>query len=155
MAARGLVLTAFSNLEYYAQVRREVLSIEEAYNPLSLIVNSLHSGVSTKILQAGVKEKQQLWLMLNSLLKLLENKPVKVSLNRSNIHILKYLEIKLGKLPDSSSSMTVEDLALYVSQLLQLLSFQYHKWQSQVALVMSRFEVENGVSPVNLLNKSH
>lgn len=155
VTARGLVLTAFSNLEYYAQVRKEVLSIEEAYNPLSLIVNSLHNGVSTKILQAGVKEKQQLWLMLSALMKRLENKPVKVSLNRSNIHILEYLEIKLGKLPHSSSSMTVEDLALYVSQLLQLLSFQYHKWQSQVALVMSRFEVENGVSPVNLLNKPH
>jgi Zn-dependent protease with chaperone function len=155
VAARSMVLTAFSNLEYYAQVRREVLSIEEAYNPLSLIVNSLHNGVSTKILQAGVKEKQQLWLKLKLLIKQLEDKPVKVSLNRSNIHIIVYLEIKLGKLPDSSSTMTVEDLAMYVSQLLQLLSFQYHKWQSQVALVMSRFEVENGVSPVNLLNKTH
>jgi Zn-dependent protease with chaperone function len=155
VASRGMVLPAFSNLEYYAQVRREILSIEEAYNPLSLIVNSLHNGVSTKILQAGVKEKQELWLKLKSLAVKLENMPVKVSLNRRNIHIIAYLDAKLGKLPDSSYGMTVEDLALYTCQLLQLMSFQYHKWQSQVALVMSRFEIENGVSPVNLLNKTH
>ena len=152
MAARSEALGAFSNLEFYAQVRREVSSINEAYNPLSLIVNSLHNGVSTKILQAGVKEKQQVWRILQELIASLKEKPVKVSLNRRRIHILEYFEVKLGPLPDDSKEITIQELADYVSQLLQLLSFQYHKWQSQVALVMTRFETQNDISPVNLLN---
>jgi hypothetical protein len=150
-AQRKEVLTAFSNLEYYAQVRRELSSIDEVYNPLSLIVNSLHNGVSTKILQAGVKEKQQVWLMLKNLMEQLLVRPVKVTLNRQNIHMVEYLNIKLGALPQDSKGMTVQEVAEYVSQLLQLLSFQYHKWQSQVALVMTRFEAANDVAPVNLL----
>ena len=152
MAARSEALGAFSNLEFYAQVRREVSSINEAYNPLSLIVNSLHNGVSTKILQAGVKEKQQVWRILQELIASLKEKPVKVSLNRRRIHILEYFEVKLGPLPNDSKEITIQELADYVSQLLQLLSFQYHKWQSQVALVMTRFETQNDISPVNLLN---
>jgi Zn-dependent protease with chaperone function len=151
VAPRKEVFTAFSNLEYYAQVRREVSSIEELYNPLSLIVNSLHNGVSTKILQAGVKEKQQVWSVLCNLREQLMDKPVKVTLNRQNIHIVEYLNIKLGELPEDSRDMTVQEVAEYVSQLLQLLSFQYHKWQSQVALVMTQFEAVNDVAPVNLL----
>ena len=152
ISARGQVLTAFSNLEYYSQVRREVSAIEEAYNPLSLIVNGLHNGVSTRILQAGVTEKQQVWRLLHMLRDRLRGKPVKVSLNRRYIHILEYFDIKLGELPSESQDMTVEEVAEYVSKLLQLLSFQYHKWQSQVALVMSQFETKNGVAPVNLLH---
>ncbi len=151
MSARSEVLGAFSNLEFYAQVRKEVSSIGEAYNPLSLIVNSLHNGVSTKILQAGVAEKQQVWLILQELRKRLKGKPVKVSLNRKRIHILEYFDIKLGVLPEDSKDITIQELAEYVSLLLQLLSFQYHKWQSQVALVMTKFENQNEISPVNLL----
>ena len=152
MAARAEVLTAFSNLEFYAQVRRLVGAISEAYHPLSLIVNGLHNGVSTKILQAGVSEKQQVWRVLQELRKQLKDKPVNVVLNRRKIHLLKYFDIKLGDLPQDSTDMTIEEVAEYVSQLLQLLSFQYHKWQSQVALVMSRFEKQNEISPINLLN---
>lgn len=151
VAARGKVLTAFSNLEYYAQVRREVSALEEAYNPLSLIVNSLNNGVSTRILQAGVSEKQQVWRLLQILRDRIVDKPVKVTLNRRSIHLLEYFDFKLGTLPDDSKEMTVEEVADYVSQLLSLLSFQYHKWQSQVALVLSQFESKNGIAPVNLL----
>lgn len=151
MAARSEVFSSFSNLEMYSQVRKEVSSIEEAFDPLNLIVNSLHNGVSTRILQAGVAEKQQVWGLLQQLRSKLKELPIKVSHNRRKIHLLSYFDVKLGSLAPNSTDLTIEEVAEYVSQLLLLLSFQYAKWQSQVALVMTRFETENNVTQINVL----
>jgi len=64
---------------------------------------------------------------------------------------LAYLDFKLGELPSSSNEICIEDMASYVDELLQLLQFQYLKWQAQLAVIMSRFEQDNGITQVNLL----
>jgi hypothetical protein len=151
MASRGQISLAFHNLELYSQVRRQVMAMEEAYLPLNLIVNGLHHGVSTKILQAAVSEKQQLWSIIEILFAELKNRPLQVVLHGKKVHILHYLSFKLGSLPEDSNLMTVEEVSSYASELLGLLSFQYHKWQSQVAVVLTRFEQDNDITPVNLL----
>jgi len=151
MASRAQINLAFHNLELYSQVRREVAAMEEACKPLYLIVNGLQHGVSTKILQAAVTEKQQLWSLMGILTKELESRPIKVVLHNKKVHILSYLNFKLGAMPESSNQMAVEEMANYVSELMGLLSFQYHKWQAQIAMVLSRFEQTNEITPINLL----
>ena len=108
--------------------------------------------LQTKILQAAVTEKQHLWTLLQVLIKELKARPVKVILHNKKVHIINYLNFKLGSIPETSDQMTVEELASYVSDLMSLLSFQYHKWQSQIAVVLSKFESNNEITPINLLN---
>lgn len=151
MASRGQMNLAFHNLELYSQVRREIAAMDEACKPLNLIVNGLQHGVSTKILQAAVTEKQQLWALLQMLIKELKARPLKVMLHNKKVHILTYLNFKLGNIPEDSHQLTVEEMAGYTSELMALLAFQYHKWQSQIALVLSKFEQDNEVTPINLL----
>jgi len=85
------------------------------------------------------------------LTKELESRPIKVVLHNKKVHILSYLNFKLGAMPESSNQMAVEEMANYVSELMGLLSFQYHKWQAQIAMVLSRFEQTNEITPINLL----
>ena len=108
-------------------------------------MNGLHNRVSTKILQAGVSEKQLLWQRLRQLRKALKSRPIQVNLHRNNIHVLAYLDFKLGPLPSDSNQMTVEDMSDYGHKMLTLLEFQYQKWQSQVAVALTRFEKEHQV----------
>ncbi len=151
MKARSDVSTAFHNLEFYSQVRREVAAVKEAFKPLNLLVNGMGTGVNTRILQAGANEKQLLWAVVHSLREALKERPIQVGLSRKKVHLLAYLDFKLGELPSSSNEICIEDMASYVDELQQLLQFQYLKWQAQLALIMSRFEQENGITQVNLL----
>jgi hypothetical protein len=145
MNVRVNISTSFHNLELYCQVRVEIENLTEASQSLGLIVNGLHNRVSTKILQAGVNEKQLLWWRLRQLRKALKSRPIQVNLHRNNIHVLAYLDFKLGPLPSSSNEMTVEDMSDYGHKMLALLEFQYQKWQSQVAVALTRFEKEHQV----------
>jgi len=142
----------FHNLELYAQVRAKVASLEEAYLPLNLIVNGLQYGVTTKILQAGVAEKQIIWQLIMDVRSLLKVRPIQVQLNRKRVHLLSYLDFKLGALPEQSSDMTIQDVAEYTHELISLLRFQYHKWQDQLSVVLTQFEHRNDITPVNLVN---
>jgi len=151
MKARSDVSTAFHNLEFYSQVRREVAAVKETFKPLNLLVNGMGTGVSTRILQAGANEKQLLWSVVHNLRGALKERPIQVGLSRKKVHLLAYLDFKLGELPGSSNETCIEDMATYVDELLQLLQFQYLKWQAQLAVIMSRFEQENGIAQVNLL----
>ena len=145
MNVRVNISTSFHNLELYCQVRSEIENLTEASQSLGFIVNGLHNRVSTKILQAGVNEKQLLWLRLMQLRKALKSRPIQVNLHRNNIHVLAYLDFKLGPLPSNSNEMTVEDMSDYGHKMLALLEFQYQKWQSQVAVALTRFEKEHQV----------
>lgn len=149
--SRNQIDWAFHNLELYSQTRRIIAKLEEAYLPLNFIVNGLQDGVTTRILQAGVVEKQYIWTCIGSLRKELKSRPIKVQLNNRRVHILTYLDFKLGVLPKASSAMTLEEIAEYANELIQLLRFQYHKWQDQVAAIMARFEHQNEVTPINLM----
>lgn len=151
ITARAKVTAAFHNLELYCQVRREVASIEESYLPLSIIVNGLVHGASTRILQAGVSEKQQFWRLMQGLRKALESRPITVLLHGKRVHLLRYLDFKLGVLPADSKQMTVEEVARYADDLIALLQFQYRKWQAQLSSVLTKFEHVNDIEPVNLL----
>jgi len=151
MKARSDVSTAFHNLEFYSQVRREVAAVKEVFKPLNLLVNGMDTGVNTRILQAGANEKQLLWAVVGSLRVALKERPIQVGLSRKKVHLLAYLDFKLGELPSSSNEICIEDMASYVDELLQLLQFQYLKWQAQLAVIMSRFEQDNGITQVNLL----
>lgn len=151
IVSRNEASLAFHNLELYSQVRREIAALYEAHLPLAVIVNGLKHGVSTKILQAGVSEKQVLWRLIHRLREELKGRPIGIVLHRKKVHLLAYLDFKLGELPDSSSEMTIEEMASYLSDLLSLLSFQYHKWQAQVAKVLAKFERENDIAQINLL----
>ncbi len=145
---------SFHNLELFCQVRREFFALEEAFLPLNLIVNGLRFGVNTKILQAGVAEKQLLWRLLHVLRKELKARPIEVSIQRKKVHFVAYLDYKLGSLPEHSKEMTIEEMATYVSELLGLMTYQYHKWMAMLSLVMTRFEQDNDISPVNLINRA-
>lgn len=149
--ARSQIDWSFHNLELYAQTRRTIAKLEESYLPLNFIVNGLQAGVTTKILQAGVVEKQYTWTCIGALRQEFKVRPIKVQLNNRRVHILSYLDFKLGALPKSSADMTLEEMAEYANELIQLLRFQYHKWQDQVATVMTRFEHQNEVAPINLM----
>lgn len=151
MAARAKVSAAFHNLELYCQVRREVASIEESYLPLNIIVNGLVHGASPRILQAGVSEKQQFWRLMQGLRNALQQRPLIVVLHGKRVHLLKYLDFKLGELPERSELMTVEEVAHYAHDLIALLQFQYRKWQAQLSSVLTKFEHANDIEPVNLL----
>jgi Zn-dependent protease with chaperone function len=151
MKARSEVSSAFHNLELYGQVRSCVASLHEAFAPLNLIVNGMANSVSGRVLQAGANEKQVVWAAVQELRQALKERPIQVGLSRKKISLLAYLDVKLGELPSDSKAMCVEDMATYVDELLQLLTFQYHKWQSHLAMVMGRFEKENAITPVNLL----
>jgi|GEM_PF-1545750 len=145
MNVRNNISTSFHNLELYCQVRAEIEDVFEASQSLGFIVSGLHNRVSTKILQAGVNEKQLLWRRLKLLRKALKSRPIQVNLHRNNIHVVAYLDFKLGLLPADSREMTVEDMSDYGHKTLALLQFQYQKWQSQVAVALTRFEKENQV----------
>lgn len=145
MKVRNNISTSFHNLELYCQVRSEIEDLFEASQSLGFIVNGLHNRVSTKILQAGVNEKQLLWKRLVLLRRALKSRPIQVNLHRNNIHVVAYLDFKLGLLPKNSKSMTVEDMSDYGHKMIALLEFQYQKWQSQVAVSLTRFEKENQV----------
>ena len=151
MTARAKVSAAFHNLELYCQVRREVASIEESYLPLSIIVNGLTHGASTRILQAGVSEKQQFWRLMQGLRSALKQRPIIVVLHGKRVHLLEYLDFKLGELPAQSEQMTVQEVAQYAHDLIGLLQFQYRKWQAQLSSVLTKFEHANDIEPVNLL----
>ncbi|EAT13561.1 M48 family metalloprotease [Bermanella marisrubri] len=149
--SRAQIDWSFHSLELYSQMRRSVANLEEAYLPLNFIVNGLQDGVTTRILQAGVVEKQYLWTCIRNVRKEFKVRPIKVQLNNRRVHILGYLDFKLGALPTASSDMTLEEMAEYASELIQLLRFQYHKWQDQIAAIMARFEHQNDVAPINLM----
>ncbi|MEY8239857.1 MAG: M48 family metallopeptidase [Cycloclasticus sp.] len=151
MKARGEVSTAFHNLELYSQVRREVAALKEACKPLNLLVNGMNSGASTRVLQAGANEKQRLWAEVSRLRGALRERPIQVRLSRKEVHVLTYLDFKLGELASSSDEVCIEAMATYVDELLQLLQFQYLKWQAQLAVIMHRFEQDNDITQVNLL----
>lgn len=137
---RNTINSSFHNLELYCQVRKQVASLKEAYLSLGFIVSGLHNGVSVRILRAGVEEKRLCWTRLQDLHRALKSRPIQVSLHKNSIHVLAYLEFKLGDLPGDSGNMTVEEVSDYIQNTLALLDFQYQKWLSQVAVVMTRFE---------------
>ena len=145
MSVRNNISMSFHNLELYCQVRNEVENLFEASQSLGFIVNGLHNRVSTKILQAGVSEKKLLWQRLVLLRKALKSRPIQVNLHRNNIHVVAYLDFKLGPVPSDSKAVTVEEMSDYGHKMLALLGFQYQKWQSQVAVALTRFEKENQV----------
>ena len=149
---RSEVATAFQNLELYGQLRVRVVQLREAFAPLNLIVNGLVHGVNARALQAGASEKQNVWKLVEGLREGMQERPIYVGLSRKKLHLVAYLDVKLGMIPSDSADMTIEDMASYTDELLQLLQFQYHKWQAQLALVMTRFEQANRVEPINLLH---
>jgi len=150
---RSKVNQAFHNLELYCQVRAQLHQLELASRPLKLLVNGLHAGASTRILQAGVNEKQLTWQLLQKLRVDLKSRPIRVAVHGKPVHILTYLDYKLGELPEVSSEMSITSMADYLDQMLQLLEFQYQKWQGQLAYVFSDFERKNGIAQVNLLRR--
>ncbi len=152
MKARSEVSISFHNLELYSQVRRQMAQLKESFKPLNLIVNGMERGANARVLQAGANEKQVVWAALQSLRTSLKARPIQVGLSRKKVHLLAYLDFKLGKLPEQSKDMCIEDVATYVDELLHLMYFQYQKWQAQLAMVMSRFEQENDITQVNLLH---
>ncbi|MGB3668288.1 MAG: M48 family metallopeptidase [Bermanella sp.] len=147
------VTRAFHNLELYCQVRKTVEDLRLALQPLNLIVNGLHNGASTRVLQAGANEKQLTWVMLQTLKRELSERPIHVAIHGKLVHVIKYLDYKLGDLPERSSQMSIMAMAEYLDQLLQLLDFQYYKWQGQLAVVFNDFEYKNGITQVNLLKR--
>ncbi len=149
--SRSKVSGAFHNLELYCQLRRKVEALKESSMPLNLIVNGLSDQVNARTLQAGVSEKQRVWGVLQVLRDSLKALPIEVGLSGKRVHFLLYLDHKLGDLPEHSKDMCIEDVASYVDEFLHLLSFQYLKWQAQLAMVLSRFENENEITQVNLL----
>ncbi len=151
--ARSAVMQPFHNLELYCQVRELIARLVLENKPLKLIASGLHNGASTRILQAGANEKQICWETIRQLREQLSSRPIRVAVHGKPVHILKYLDYKLGAFPERSSMVSIMTMMEYVEQLLQLLDFQYHKWQGQVALVCSQFEHRNGIAQVNLLNR--
>lgn len=145
MKVRNNISMSFHNLELYCQVRSEIEDLFEASQSLGFIVSGLHNRVSTKILQAGVNEKKLLWQRLVLLRNALKSRPIQVNLHRNNIHVVAYLDFKLGPIPNDSKAVTVEEMSDYGHKMLALLGFQYQKWQSQVAVALTRFEKENQV----------
>ncbi|OUS39354.1 hypothetical protein A9R00_09790 [Oleispira antarctica] len=150
--SRAEVTTAFQNLELFAQLRVQVVQLHEAFAPLNIIVNGLVQGVNAKALQAGAVEKQNVWTLVEELKRGMQERPIFVGLSRKKLHLVSYLDVKLGVMPNESVDMTIEDMASYTDELLRLLQFQYHKWQAQLALVMTRFEQSNKIEPINLLH---
>jgi len=151
--ARSSVIQSFHNLELYCQVRHLISRLVLESKPLKLIASGLHNGASTRILQAGANEKQVCWETIRQLREQLTSRPIRVVVHGKPVHILKYLDYKLGAYPERSSQVSIMMMTEYVEQLLQLLDFQYHKWQGQLALVCSQFEHQNGITQVNLLNR--
>ena len=151
--SRSKVVQAFHNLELYCQVRHLIAQLELAKKPLLLIVNGLHNGASTRVLQAGANEKQLAWELLHKLRVELEARPIQVSIHGKPAQLMKYLDYKLGRLPERSTQMSIMAMAEYVEQFTQLLDFQCHKWQGQLAVMFTQFEYNNGIAQVNLLNR--
>lgn len=152
-ASRAKVMQAFHNLELFCQVRKTVEILRLSYQPLALIVGGLHNGASTRVLQAGANEKQLTWDILQALRAELKTRPIRVGIHGKMVHIMTYLDYKLGALPERSSQMSISAMAEYLDQLLQLLDFQCHKWQGQLAVMFNEFEYNNGITQVNLLNR--
>ena len=142
---------AFQNLELYGQLRGILLELKEAFSLLNLIVHGLAQGVKARALQAGATEKQVCWDLIAKLRTDMQERPIYVGLSRKKVHLVTYLDVKLGQIPVESSDMTIEDMAIYTDELLKLLSFQYHKWLGQLAVVMTRYEKTNRIEPINLL----
>jgi Zn-dependent protease with chaperone function len=151
--SRAKVSQAFHNLELYCQVRHLIAKLKLHNKPLVLIANGLHSGASTRILQAGVKEKQLVWDALQTLRNGLAIRPIKVSIHGKSAQIIKYIDYKLGELPERSTQMSIMATAQYLEQFIELLDFQCHKWQGQLAVMFTQFEHDNGIAQVNLLNR--
>ena len=151
--SRSKVVQAFHNLELYCQVRHTVAELKLTKKPLLLIVNGLHNGASTRVLQAGANEKQRAWEILHKLRVELKARPIQVSIHGRPAQLIKYLDYKLGNLPERSTQMSIMALAEYVEQFTQLLDFQCHKWQGQLAVMFTQFEYNNGIAQVNLLNR--
>lgn len=151
--SRDSVTRAFHNLELYCQVRHTVEALRLGLRPLNLIVNGLHNGASTRVLQAGANEKQLTWDILQTLRRDLKDRPIRVSIHGKMVHLMGYLDYKLGELPERSSQMSIMAMAEYLDQLLQLLDFQYYKWQGQLAVIFNDFEYKNGITQVNLLKR--
>lgn len=145
--------TSFLNLELYCQLRRQIDDLILAAKPLKLIVNGLTAGASARILQAAVTEKRYAWTLIHNLRTELKERPIKVSLHGKPVHILTYLDYKLGDLPENSESLSIMAMAEYLHQLLELLDFQYTKWQGQMASVLLKFERDNDITQVNLLHR--
>ncbi|MFY0641375.1 MAG: M48 family metallopeptidase [Bermanella sp.] len=151
--SRSKVVQAFHNLELYCQVRHLVAQLNLTKKPLLLIVNGLHNGASTRVLQAGANEKQLAWELIQQLRVELETRPIQVSIHGKPAQLIKYLDYKLGNLPERSTQMSIMAMAEYVEQFTQLLDFQCHKWQGQLAVMFTQFEYNNGIAQVNLLNR--
>lgn len=151
--SRLKLMQAFQNLELYCQVRHDVAQLQLANKPLAVLVNGLTHGATMRILQAGVTEKRLVWNVLQALRSDLANRPIKVMLHGKPVHIIRYLDYKLGCLPEYSEHMSIISMADYAHEFLQLLDFQYHKWQSQLAVVFNHFERNHGIAQVNLLNR--
>ena len=142
---------AFQNLESYGQLRVSLAQLKEAFSPLNLIVHGLTHGVKARALQAGAVEKQSCWDLLGELRVNMQARSIYVGLSRKKVHLVTYLDVKLGQIPVESSDMTIEDMAIYTDEFLKLLNFQYHKWLGQLAVVMTRYEKSNRIEPINLL----
>ncbi|MFT5594387.1 MAG: Zn-dependent protease with chaperone function [Oceanicoccus sp.] len=151
--SRSKVVHSFLNLELYCQVRHLVAQLKLSNRPLTLIVNGLHNGASTRVLQAGANEKQRVWDILHTLRQELQQRPIQVSIHSKPAHIMTYLDYKLSKLPERSTQMSIMAMAEYLDQFIQLLDFQCHKWQGQLAVMFTQFEHGNGIAQVNLLNR--
>ena len=145
------VMSVFQNLELYSQVRVSLVNLKEAFGPLNLIVHGLTQGVKAKALQAGAVEKQRCWTLIMQLRADLQERPINVGLSKKRVHLVTYLDVKLGQIPVDSTDMSIEDVAIYIDELLSLLNFQYQKWLGQVALVMTRYEKSHNIEPINLL----
>ena len=151
--SRNKIIQAFHNLELYCQVRHELDELTLASKPLKMIVHGLTAGANTRILQAAATEKRITWDLIQTFRSKLGERPVKVALHGKPVHILTYLDCKLGGLPVSSSDMSIMAMAEYLHQLLELLTFQYNKWLGQLAGTLIGFERQNGISQVNLLHR--
>lgn len=145
---RSKVHQSFQNLELYCQVRSVYSQLLLSYKPLNLIANGLRVGVNIRTLRAGVAEKRLTWDQLQLFRAELENRPIKVSLHGRFVHIITYIDDKLGSLPQRSESLSVMAMAEYLHHLIQLLEFQYNKWQGQLASTLIEFERKNGISQV-------
>lgn len=150
---RSKVIQSFHNLELYCQVREHVSKLKLSRQPLMLLVNGLHNGASTRVLQAGANEKQLVWEQLQALRSELKTKPIRVAVHGKSVHVVKYLDYKLGPLPERSGLVSIMAMAQYLEQFLQLLDFQYNKWQGQLAVIFNAFECHNGITQVNLLHR--
>ncbi len=149
--SRTDVSGAFQNLELYSQLRESLAHLKESFGPLNLIVCGLTQGVKVKALQAGAIEKKNCWGIIAVLREEMRERSIYVGLSRKKVHLLSYLDVKLGPLPKHGNDMSLEDMAIYIDELLELLNFQYQKWLGRLALVMTRYEKDNHIEPINLL----